>query len=329
MTSKKELAKAMFAKPEDVTDHYRMTADDLRIMMHQTLCTEDQANEYFNKNRGDLENAIIDYLESTEVLQKEKCDVLVSDQDLLKDEISTYDKMSKYRDILNRKDAIFQEKFDESSNFDDYQIVTLEYIPFNNTTNNYRKMKFKGTKEFFSLEILRPYLEGTLNDNQVWEMSKTNRDKDDQKEKIKLYHNVEMTVVHETEEEVSETKVESELKTDVKAEPDVKAESDVKVEPDDKVDVKVDDKVDDEVKEKLKMPSNHKIVLKKLAGQGATMAKKWTCYNSVIAFLDQESEQVKENEVNKLATKFMRNSGYLGEKENIRGPAIVIDNWFL
>ena len=338
MISKKELAKKMFAKPEDIIDNYRITPDDLRIMIQQTSCSEDEANEYFNKNKGDLENAIIDYLESTNVLQKDHHDDLLTDQDLLKDEISTHDKMPKYRDILNKKDAVFQEKFDESSNFDDYQIVNLEYVPFSQSTNNYRKMKFKGTKEFFSLEILRPYLEGTLNDNELWDMSKTNREKDNQKEKIKLYHNVEMTISHENDD-VSDTSDITTTTSDITTTTSdtttttsdiTTTTSDITRNTSEVSDIttnKLDITEINSEKEKVKLPSAHKVVLKKLVGQGATMAKKWTCYNPVIAFLDQESMGLLE--VNVLASKFMRNSGYLSGVETIRGPAIVIDNWFL
>jgi hypothetical protein len=389
MISKKELAKKMFAKPEDIIDNYRITPDDLRIMIQQTSCSEDEANEYFNKNKGDLENAIIDYLESTNVLQKDHRDDLLTDQDLLKDEISTHDKMPKYRDILNKKDAIFQEKFDESSNFDDYQIVNLEYVPFSQSTNNYRKMKFKGTKEFFSLEILRPYLEGTLNDNELWDMSKTNREKDNQKEKIKLYHNVEMTISHENDD-VSDTLDITTTTSDITTTTSdittttsdiTTTTSDITINTSD-ITINTSDitkntsdtttstsdtttntsdtttntsdtttttsditkNTSDITKntlditknkldiiemngEKVKLPSAHKIVLKKLVGQGATMAKKWTCYNPVIAFLDQESIGLLD--VNVLASKFMRNSGYLSGTETIRGSAVVIDNWFL
>ena len=59
------------------------------------------------------------------------------------------------------------------------------------------------------------------------------------------------------------------------------------------------------------------------------MAKKWGLQKPIIAFMELPEEQRTEENINKLATKFMRNSEYFNETQNVYGPAIMIDNWIM
>ena len=318
MTSKQELAKALFAKPEDIVDQYRMTDEESRILIEQTSCSEIEANAYFNKNKGDLEGAIFDFLESTNVLTKPEKPDLVSDQDLLKDEISTEAKLPKYRDILDHKDAMFQEKFDESSRYGEYKVDKLDYVPFCNTTSSYRKLNFKGTKEFFSLEILRPYLEGALNDEEINELSKP-KQQTNTKTTVKLDRKIEVTIEREYSDHIEEPEQETP--------PEPEAESETPQEPEE---TETESETPQEPEEEAEhLPTTRKVILKKMVGRGTVMAKKWGCLNPVIAYLDLEDVDLEESNINLLATKFMRNCGYFREDEKVYGPAMVIDNWFM
>jgi hypothetical protein len=65
------------------------------------------------------------------------------------------------------------------------------------------------------------------------------------------------------------------------------------------------------------------------------MSRKWGFKKPVLAYIDYadtnniDHDKIKEENINKLATKFMKNCGYFTENENIYGPAMIIDNWFI
>jgi hypothetical protein len=164
--NKAELAKVMFSEvepesksketpQEEELNKITLSTDDLKIIVEQTGCSEEDAKIYFEKNNGDLENTIIDYLESTNVLQKPKELEFVSDDNLLNDNISTLDKMATYRDILYKKDLIFQSKFNEGM---DVSVIELKYVAFKQDTKEYRKLTFKGNKDDFITEVIQPYI---------------------------------------------------------------------------------------------------------------------------------------------------------------------------
>ena len=44
---------------------------------------------------------------------------------------------------------------------------------------------------------------------------------------------------------------------------------------------------------------------------------------------EEKEEDKKEENINKLATKFMKACGYFNEGQYIYGPAMLIDNWYL
>jgi hypothetical protein len=221
--------------------------DDMKIMIEQTSCSEGDAIKYFKKNNGNLEDAIIDYLESTNVLTKPVQKQFVSENDLLNEDISTVNKIETYREILYRKDLIFQDKFDETNDFSNSTVGNYEYIPFTIDTKEYKKLKYKGNKENFSVDVLRPYLE--INN-----------------------------------EEQKDT-------TDI-----------------------IPDK---------------KIIIKTVIRNGLNMARKWGCHKPVLAYLEVDEKYKTEQNINKLATKFMLRSGHFEENQFIYGPAVIIDNWIM
>ena len=106
--SKQQLAYAMFSDFDKIEHKYEPTPEELKIIIEQTSSTEVEAKEYFKKNKGDLEATIFDYLESNDILKKIVKSDIISDEQLLESEISSYDKIAKCRDILYHKDLVFQ-----------------------------------------------------------------------------------------------------------------------------------------------------------------------------------------------------------------------------
>mgnify|MGYP000208945998 FL=1 len=56
-----------FSKVEKI---YQPSEDELKIIIEQTSCTDEDAKNFFHKNKGDLESTIFDYLESNEIISK-------------------------------------------------------------------------------------------------------------------------------------------------------------------------------------------------------------------------------------------------------------------
>ena len=158
-----------YSKIEKVEKIYKPNEDELKIIIVQCDCSEETAKEYFHKNKGNLEETIFDYLESEKFISKLEKPNLMCEEDLMNDNISTIDKMETYRDILHKKDMIFQNKFDETSGLNNKTVNMYEFIAFQSSTTKYRKLKYKGSKEFFISDIVKGYLEDELDENQLYE----------------------------------------------------------------------------------------------------------------------------------------------------------------
>ena len=307
---KDKVAYALLCDLSKVEKIYKPSEEEMKIFLQQTSCSEEDANKFFHKNKGNLENAIFDYLESFDVIKKLDKPSLVNDEDLLNENISVIDKMETYRNILFHKDKVFQQKFDETSGFDANSIGVYEYVAFQPSTTEYRKLKFKGTKEYFSMEIIRSYLGGEIADKDLHEANK----------KHKEYKG-------NTTNGVS---LDRELEVQIERENEVKAITDGKTEEvKEEVSEEVTEEVTEEVKDDTVEEPERKIIIKTIVKDGLNHAKKWSCNKPVIAFLEVEDKNKKEENINKLATKFMRASGYFKEDQYIYGPAMLIDNWYL
>ena len=301
---KDKLAYAMFTDLSKIEHQYIPSDEELKIIIEQTLCSVEDAKLFFHKNKGQLEETIFDFLESTDVIKKYNKVSLVSEDDLLNQNISTMDKMDTYRDILYHKDQVFQSKFDESSGLTTKTVDNYEYVTFNTTTKEYRKLKFKGSKEFFSTEIIRPYIEGELSDAQIYENSQKKYVYNPNKGGVELDNN------------------------DVQISIDKSSDSDsnLAIENGTTEEVAKDEEVKEEVKEKVK---EKKIILKTMLKDGLKIARKWGCNKPVLAYMEVDEKDKIEDNINKIATKFMVKSGHFDETQKIYGPAIMIDNWIL
>ena len=90
---------------------YNPSDEEIKIIIHQTSCSEQDAGKYLHKHKGDIEKTVFDILgllDQTEVTVSD----FIKDEDLLNDKIHTNDKMETYRDILYHKDLMYQDKFD-------------------------------------------------------------------------------------------------------------------------------------------------------------------------------------------------------------------------
>ncbi len=346
--SEKEMMEyAMFADLSKVKKVYQPSEEELKIIIEQTSCSEEQAKEFFNKNKGDLENTIFDFLESNNELVKLDKPNIVSEEDLLNDNISTLDKMDTYRDILYHKDKVFQQKFDETSNFDNRVMGSFDCVAFTPETKEYRKLKFKCSKDYFTMDILRSYIEREINDSELYELSENNKAGKQKKNShgVELDRKIEVEITRENDGKVGEDNVEnSEEKEGEKTEKSVdnvenvendSKENDIKKEECQKT--PEEQKNNEEKKEELeevKSPER-KLVIKTIVKKGLEMSRKWGFKKPILAYIDYtdtnniEPEKIKEENVNKLATKFMKNCGYFTENENIYGPVMIIDNWFI
>ena len=299
-SEKDKVAYALLLDPSKVEKIYKPSEEEMKIFLQQTSSSSEDANIFFHKNKGNLENAIFDYLESFDIIKKLDKPSLVNDEDLLNENISVIDKMETYRNILFHKDKVFQQKFDETSGFDANSIGVYEYVAFQPSTTEYRKLKFKGTKEYFSMEIIRSYLDGEIADKDLYEANKKHKEyKGTNTNGVSLDRELEVQIEREDE---------------VKAITDGKTEEEVKDAPEE----------DEEVEE-----PERKIIIKTVVKDGLTHAKKWSCNKPVLAFLEVEDTDKIEENINKLATKFMKASGYFKEGQYIYGPAMLIDNWYL
>ncbi len=312
-SEKDKVAYALLCDLSKVEKIYKPSEEEMKIFQQQTSCSEEDANKFFHKNKGNRENAIFDYLESFDVIKKLNKPSLVNDEDLLNENISVIDKMETYRNILLHKDKVFQQKFDETSGFDANSIGVYEYVAFQPSTTEYRKLKFKGTKEYFSMEIIRSYLGGEIADKDLYEANKKHKEyKGDVTNGVSLDREIEVQIERENE---------------------VKAITDGKTEVKDQIEEEVKDQIEEEVKdETVEEPEEEperKIIIKTIVKDGLNHAKKWSCNKPVLAFLEVEDKDKKEENINKLATKFMKASGYFKDDQYIYGPAMLIDNWYL
>jgi hypothetical protein len=307
---KDKLAYAMFTDLSKIEHQYIPSDEELKIITEQTLCSVEDAKLFFHKNKGQLEETIFDFLESTDVIKKYNKVSLVSEDDLLNQNISTMDKMDTYRDILYHKDQVFQSKFDESSGLTTRTVDNFDYIPFNSSTKDYRKLKFKGSKEFFSIEIIRPYIQGELSDAEIYENSKKKYVYNSNKGGVELDNNDVQVSIDKSSDSNSNLAIENGTTEEVVKE-EVKEEE-----------VKEEEVKEEEVKEK-------KIILKTMLKDGLKIARKWGCHKPVLAFMEIDEKDKIEDNINKIATKFMLKSGHFDETQKIYGPAIMIDNWIL
>lgn len=164
---KAKLAYAMFTEVDKIEKNtailnkpkeYSPTNEDIKSMIQQTNCTEEEAGKYLHRHKGDLEKSVFDFLGLLdETTNDTTTSELIKNEDLLNDNISTIDKMETYRDILYHKDLIFQDKFDETSELGQQTVFNYDYIQFNSETKEYRKLKYKGNKENFTNDIIHPY----------------------------------------------------------------------------------------------------------------------------------------------------------------------------
>jgi hypothetical protein len=305
-SEKDKVAYALLCDLSKVEKIYKPSEEEMKIFLQQASCTEEDANTYFHKNKGKLEEAIFDYLESENLIKKMEKPFMVKDEDLLNENISVIDKMDTYRNILLHKDKVFQQKFDETSGFDANSIGVYEYVAFQPSTTEYRKLKFKGTKEYFSMEIIRSYLQCEIADKDLYEANK----------KHKQYKGSNNNGVS----------LDRELEVNIERENEPKALTDGNKETNDNQEITEEPQA--EVEPEAEEPEK-KIIIKTIVKDGLNHAKKWSCNKPVLAFLDVEENDKKEENINKLATKFMKASGYFKDGQYIYGPAMLIDNWYL
>lgn len=305
-----------YSKIEKVEKIYRANDDELKIIMVQCDCSHEKAKEYFHKNKGNLEETIFDYLESEQFISKLEKPQLMCDADLMNDNISTIEKMETYRDILHKKDMIFQNKFDETSGLNNKTVNMYEFIAFQSSTTKYRKLKYKGSKDFFISDIIKAYLEDELDENQLYEntiASNNKKSKNNKSNTVELERQMEVGI-DRTEEPLIEPKKQLELEPSKEMKEQMEKDK-VNEEPEEDKDV-------DEQYER-------KIVVKTLVKTGLNIARKWGCSKPVLVYLEIDEKYQKEENINELATKFMRKSEYFTDDQSIYGKAIVIDNWFL
>ena len=309
-SDKAKLANAMFGKLE-----YKFvpTAEDLKIIMDQSGCSEEDANMFFNKNKGDLEATIIDYLESSDVLKKAVKKNLISEEELLNESLSLEYKMDTYREILYQKDKVFQANFDETSDLMKKTVNNYDYVAFKSDTKDHRKLKFKGSKELFSMDIIRPYIEGEIDDIKLYEISQQKYKYNSAKGGIELENDVKISISKPDENDDDDTPKQKALEWTDKEENKTENEN----------------KDKDEEENMIANIPEKKIILKTIVKKGLTMAKKWGCSKPVLAYMEVEEKDRTDETFNKLATKFMVNSGYFDETQKIYGPAIIIDNWIM
>ena len=308
-----------YSKIEKVIKIYRPNDDELKIITVQCDCSEEKAKEYFHKNKGNLEETIFDYLESEQFISKLEKPQLMCDADLMNDNISTIEKMETYRDILHKKDMIFQNKFDETSGLNNKTVNMYEFIAFQSSTTKYRKLKYKGSKDFFISDIIKAYLEDELDENQLYEntiASNNKKSKNNKSNTVELERQMEVGI-DRTEEPLIEPKKQLELEPSKEMKEQMEKDK-VNEEPEEPE----EDKDVDEQYER-------KIVVKTLVKSGLNIARKWGCSKPVLAYLEIDEKYQKEENINELATKFMRKSEYFTDEQSIYGKAIVIDNWFL
>ena len=308
-----------YSKIEKVEKIYRPNKDELKIIIVQCDCSEEKAKEYFHKNKGNLEETIFDYLESEQFISKLEKPQLMSDADLMNDNISTIEKMETYRDILHKKDMIFQNKFDETSGLNNKTVNMYEFIAFQPSTTKYRKLKYKGSKDFFISDIIKAYLEDEIDENQLYEntiASNNKKSKNNKSNTVELERQMQVGI-DRTEEPLIEPKKQLELEPSKEMKEQM--EKDKELEED-----KDEDKEDKDFDEQYE----RKIVIKTLVKNGLNIARKWGCSKPVLVYLDIDQKYQKEENINELATKFMRKSEYFTEEQSIYGRAIVIDNWF-
>jgi hypothetical protein len=304
-SDKVKLANAMFG---NVERKFIPNPEDLKIIMEQSGCSEEEANTFFNKNKGDLEATIFDYLVSSDVLKKDVKKNMISTDDLLNENISLEHKMDTYREILYQKDKVFQANFDETSDLMRKTVNNFDYIAFKSSTKEHRKLKFKGSKELFSMEIIRPYVEGEISDQDLYEISQKKYRYNSAKGGIELENDVKISI-----EKPDEKEKEEEDKPKQKALGWTEKE---------------ETKNEENAIETTLIPEK-KIILKTIVKKGLSMAKKWGCNKPVLAYIEVDEKEQTEENINKLATKFMVNSGHFSETQKIYGPAIIIDNWIL
>ena len=60
---KEKLAYAMFNDLSKIEKTYQPSEEELKIIINQTSCSEEDARIFFNKSKGDLEETIFNYLE--------------------------------------------------------------------------------------------------------------------------------------------------------------------------------------------------------------------------------------------------------------------------
>ena len=304
-SDKVKLANAMFGKTEN---KFIPTTEDLKIIMEQSGCSDEEANMFFNKNRGDLEATIFDYLESSDIIKKNVRTNLISEEELLNESISLEDKMDTYREILYQKDKVFQANFDETSDLMKKTVNNYDYVAFKSTTKEHRKLKFKGSKELFSMDIIRPYIEGEIDDQKMYEISQQKYKYNSSKGTIELENDVKISIAKPDEDDNK---------------PKQKA-----LEWTEKEENKEETKKDEEDNMIVSIPEK-KIILKTIVKKGLSMAKKWGCSKPVLDYIEVDEKDKTDENFNKLATKFMVNSGYFDETQKIYGPAIIIDNWIM
>lgn len=330
---------------------YQPTPESVQMMLKQVDITEEEAHKYLIKAKGNTFNAICYALGEDDMIEEDEKDI---ELDIDKNDSNPSERISQFRNVLNKRDQKFQEITKENDDVMD-EVHNIGFIAFGPETNNYSKENYRMTLRTFLEIVAKPYIDtGKLEEYKAKTFTEIKKDPNAfQKNKI---DEEEMKIIEEDNERIKKLDEErKELEKQLKELEDKQKEEHIDIniteEEDDGNNGKIEATIEkdttvvksskdatDAIREQLSKYIEEKVAVKPLTGLADKMVRKWRCSQSGIIYKESniKSEQqsnplesmLESDKINKLATKIMINSRLIKKDQYYVGNVMVVDKWY-
>lgn len=147
---------------------YIVNDNDIKLLLKQVNVDYGIAKKLLEDNEGDLLNSTLDALKLQDASLEKiiNNNILESNSNnnnisISKEELESKEKIIEFRNILDEKDAIFQESVSNKIDITDTKL--FNYIPFTYNTTIYKKDTVNSTRNIMLREITRDYLTEEIN----------------------------------------------------------------------------------------------------------------------------------------------------------------------
>lgn len=133
---------------------FEPTPESIQMMLKQVEVSEEDAKQFLVKCKGNVFNAICCALGDEDLME----DTPEEDVDIADNHNDPQDRISQFRNILDKKDEIFAQVTKKEEDILE-EIHNIGFIPFTSSTNKYTKENYRMTLKSFMELIAKPFIE--------------------------------------------------------------------------------------------------------------------------------------------------------------------------